>query len=202
VSAGSTEQCQCHTATHRAGLKHAVDTRWDLVSVFSVLTLLLIFCCHCRINWSLPKLLNVISLGLIASCIPDSGCRPYAVKTSMVMPHFLVFLPICLTVSSLCWMLLLGQSPVFVAWLTLGSIASFHWLHAPELIKFKLAVIVYQILRGTAPRYLSDTMNCVADISSEESSLLIDLQSNCGLPATSCHHRGAFVHLNWFETRE
>ena len=31
------------------------------------------------------------------------------------------------------------------------ALASFHWLRAPERIKFKLAVIVYRALRGTAP---------------------------------------------------
>ena len=37
---------------------------------------------------------------------------------------------------------------------------------APERIKFKLAVIVYQGVHGTAPRYLSDLLHCVADITS------------------------------------
>jgi len=36
------------------------------------------------------------------------------------------------------------------------TLASFHWLRAPEHIKFKLAVTVYQAVHGTAPRYLSD----------------------------------------------
>ena len=36
------------------------------------------------------------------------------------------------------------------------ALASFHWLRAPERIKFKLAVIVYRALHGTAPHYLSD----------------------------------------------
>jgi len=31
------------------------------------------------------------------------------------------------------------------------TLVSFHWLRAPERIKFKLAVIVYQALHGTAP---------------------------------------------------
>jgi len=35
------------------------------------------------------------------------------------------------------------------------AVASFHWLRAPERIKFKLAVIVYRALHGTAPQYLS-----------------------------------------------
>ena len=35
------------------------------------------------------------------------------------------------------------------------ALASFHWFRAPERIKFKLAVIVYRALHGTAPRYLA-----------------------------------------------
>ena len=32
------------------------------------------------------------------------------------------------------------------------AVASIHWLRAPERIKFKLAVIVYRALHGTAPQ--------------------------------------------------
>jgi hypothetical protein len=39
-----------------------------------------------------------------------------------------------------------------------------HWLKSPERINFKLAVIVYQCLHGTAPRYLADSLERVADI--------------------------------------
>jgi len=35
------------------------------------------------------------------------------------------------------------------------TLASFHWLRAPERINFKLAVLIYRALHGTAPRYLS-----------------------------------------------
>jgi len=35
------------------------------------------------------------------------------------------------------------------------AVASFHWLiRAPERIKFKLAILVYRALHGTAPQYL------------------------------------------------
>jgi len=46
------------------------------------------------------------------------------------------------------------------------TLASFHWLCAPECIKFKLAVIVYRSIHGTAPRYLSDLLHRVLDITS------------------------------------
>jgi len=38
------------------------------------------------------------------------------------------------------------------------AFASFHWLRAPERIKFKLAVIVYRALHGAAPQYLLDQL--------------------------------------------
>jgi len=46
------------------------------------------------------------------------------------------------------------------------TLASLHWLHAPERITFKLAVIVYRFLHGTAPRYLSDQLHRVANMPS------------------------------------
>ena len=45
------------------------------------------------------------------------------------------------------------------------TLASFHWLRAPERIKFKLAVFVYRALYETPPRYLSDQLSGVADMS-------------------------------------
>jgi len=44
------------------------------------------------------------------------------------------------------------------------TLASFHWLRAPERIDFKLAVLVYWALHGTAPRYLSDLLRRVANL--------------------------------------
>jgi len=41
---------------------------------------------------------------------------------------------------------------------------SFHWLPAPERIKFKLAVTVYRALHGTALQYLSDRLQYVANL--------------------------------------
>ena len=38
------------------------------------------------------------------------------------------------------------------------TLASFHWLRAPERITFKLAVIVYRAFHGTAPSYLSEQL--------------------------------------------
>jgi hypothetical protein len=41
-----------------------------------------------------------------------------------------------------------------------------HWLRALERIKFKLAILVYRSLHGTAPRYLSDDLHPLADMPS------------------------------------
>jgi len=34
------------------------------------------------------------------------------------------------------------------------ALASLHWLCVPERIQFKIAVLTYKVLHGTAPRYL------------------------------------------------
>jgi len=39
-----------------------------------------------------------------------------------------------------------------------------HWLRVPERIDFRLAVLVYRCMNGTAPRYLSSELQRVADI--------------------------------------
>jgi len=64
------------------------------------------------------------------------------------------------------------------------SVASFHWLHAPERIKFKLAVTVYRALHETAPRYLSDQLSHVAEMSSQ-----IRLRSSTSNQLTVCPSR-------------
>ena len=46
------------------------------------------------------------------------------------------------------------------------TLASFHWLRAPERINFKLSILVYRAVHGTAPRYLSDLLRRVADLPS------------------------------------
>ena len=39
-----------------------------------------------------------------------------------------------------------------------------HWLRVPERIDFRLAVLVYRCMNGTAPRYLGSELQRVADI--------------------------------------
>jgi len=41
-----------------------------------------------------------------------------------------------------------------------------HWLRIPERIVYKLAVQTYRALNGSAPRYLSSQLTCVADMPS------------------------------------
>ena len=81
----------------------------------------------------------------------------------------LAYRPICLIVSSLCSLLNAAARPV--AGLRRSdhitdTLASFHWLRAPERIKFKLAVTVYRGIHGTAPQYLSDLLHRVSNITS------------------------------------
>ena len=48
---------------------------------------------------------------------------------------------------------LIGLYTIFSLMYWTYALASFHWLRIPELIKFKLAVIVYRALHGAAPQY-------------------------------------------------
>src|SRR5664279_4812756 len=41
-----------------------------------------------------------------------------------------------------------------------------HWLLVPQWIEFRLAALAYRYLNGTAPQYLADRLQRVADISS------------------------------------
>ena len=49
---------------------------------------------------------------------------------------------------------------------TTDTLVSFLWLHSSKRIQFKLAVVVYGALDGTAAQYLSDLLRRVADIPS------------------------------------
>jgi hypothetical protein len=42
------------------------------------------------------------------------------------------------------------------------ALASLHWLRAPERIKYKVAVLTYKVINGSAPRYLG-TFERIAD---------------------------------------
>jgi len=66
------------------------------------------------------------------------------------------------------------------------TLASFRWLRAPERITFKLAVIVYRALHGTAPSYLSKQLRYIADMSARtrtrlrsSSTSLLDVRPSC-----------------------
>jgi len=39
-----------------------------------------------------------------------------------------------------------------------NTLASFHWLRAPEHIQFKLSTLIYKSLHGLAPKYLVDDL--------------------------------------------
>ena len=44
------------------------------------------------------------------------------------------------------------------------TLASFHWLRAPERVQFKLALLTFRALHGLAPVYLSSELRRIADI--------------------------------------
>jgi len=41
------------------------------------------------------------------------------------------------------------------------ALVSLHWLHVPERIQFKIAVLTYRVLHGNAPRYLGPLTSTV-----------------------------------------
>ena len=43
-----------------------------------------------------------------------------------------------------------------------------HWLQVPERIYFRLCVLVYRCLNGTAPSYLAETLHMTADLGSRQ----------------------------------
>ena len=73
----------------------------------------------------------------------------------------IVFLRVCLGLLSssysLCWILLLVW---FLAWSCFDHITpalmDLHWLPYPQRITYKLCMIMFKCLRGSAPAYLAD----------------------------------------------
>jgi len=58
------------------------------------------------------------------------------------------------------------------------ALTSFYWLQARQHIKLKLAVIVYRALHGTAPQYLSDWLQYVANLPTRRRGRLHSLTSS------------------------
>ena len=44
------------------------------------------------------------------------------------------------------------------------ALISLHWLRVPERITFKVAILTYSALHGSAPPYLASSFTCVADM--------------------------------------
>ena len=44
------------------------------------------------------------------------------------------------------------------------ALISLHWLRVPEQITFKVAMLTYRALHGSAPPYLASSFTCVADV--------------------------------------
>jgi len=56
---------------------------------------------------------------------------------------------------------------VFLAWKTEHTsplLRELHWLKVPERIKFRLYVLTYRCLHGTAPSYLAETIRPVSSL--------------------------------------
>ena len=46
------------------------------------------------------------------------------------------------------------------------ALASRHWLHVPERIKYKIALLTFRALHGEAPQYLSEKLVRITEVSS------------------------------------
>ena len=59
-----------------------------------------------------------------------------------------------------------------------------HWLRVPERITYKLCVLVFNCLHGTAPRYLQDVIQPVAEVTSRRRLQRSASSSALAVPAT------------------
>jgi hypothetical protein len=97
----------------------------------------------------------------IASHVPDAGGGSRPVATGLWQRHILHGRPTCLYAAYLVRRLqsVLNASARMIFQLRhsdhiTDSLASLHWLRVPERIQYKIAVLAYKVLQGTAPRYL------------------------------------------------
>jgi len=67
-----------------------------------------------------------------------------------------------------------------------------HWLRAPEWIDFKLAVLVYNCLHGTAPSYLVDDLCRTTDLEARRRLRSASLSSLCPTH-TAAYHRWSVI---------
>jgi len=64
-----------------------------------------------------------------------------------------------------------------------------HWLRVPERIEYKLCLLVYHCLHGTAPEYLASSIQCMFDIMTRRH-LRLAATSQLIVPATRCSTLG------------
>ena len=50
-----------------------------------------------------------------------------------------------------------------------------HWLRVPERIQFRLCVLTYRCLHGSAPSYLAETLRLTSDMESRRTSLELNI---------------------------
>jgi len=92
------------------------------------------------------------------------------------MPFWLTFQPTWLVGYSLSRMRQHDWSIGFDVPITFPTLFSLHWLRVPECIEYKIAVRVFKVLNGLAPRYLG-LLTCVADLPGHRA--LRSTGSNC-----------------------
>jgi len=62
-----------------------------------------------------------------------------------------------------------------------------HWLRVPQRVEYKLSVLVHRCLHNLAPQYLYDELRRVADISSRQIEIVVNVCT--GRTANSAVHR-------------
>ena len=72
-------------------------------------------------------------------------------------------LPSCMFCLAFCQPSTVEISRLWSCWTSLG-----HWLYMPQRITFKVAVLTYCVLYGSALPYLASSFTCVADISHQQ----------------------------------
>ena len=82
------------------------------------------------------------------------------------------------------------------------TLASFHWFRAPESINFKLAVLVYRALHGTAPRSIPVWPSSCCWLAVSSSSTVGDFQPTWCPPVASRNCRRPFIWSCWAKALE
>jgi len=74
-----------------------------------------------------------------------------------------------------------------------------HWLSVPERIQFKLVVLVFRCLRGTAPPYIADQMQPVdaRSLGVTQKASILGLGQTGHPDSTTDYHRRQCILYHW-----